>query len=69
MRVALMACAVIASLAAAAPASAATVVVYTNPETLERHAVVVDPGGPDRMYLCMLPPAETGCQRIHARRR
>lgn len=69
MRVALIACAVIASLAAAAPARAATVVVYTNPETLERHMVVVDPKGPDRMYLCMLPPAEAGCHRVNMKRR
>ena len=69
MRAALVIGGLIGSLALAAPAGAATVVVYANPETLERHMVVVDPNGPDRMYLCMLPPAETGCQRIHARRR
>ncbi|HET7816907.1 MAG TPA: hypothetical protein VFK58_04955 [Sphingomicrobium sp.] len=69
MRVALMIGGLIGLLALAAPASAATVVVYANPETLERHMVVVDPKGPDRIYLCMLPPAEAGCQRVHARRR
>jgi len=57
------------SLALAAPASAATVVVYANPQTLERHVVVVHAKGPDRMYLCMLPPSEAGCQRLRGARR
>jgi hypothetical protein len=33
----------LASISATQPAAAATVVVYTNPETLERRVVVVDP--------------------------
>jgi hypothetical protein len=53
-----------ASVAAAEPAAAATVVVYTNPETLERRVVVVDPKGPDRLIMCMLPPGEAGCQQV-----
>jgi hypothetical protein len=55
--------------AAAQPAAAATVVVYTNPETLERRVVVVDPKGPDRLIVCMLPPGEAGCQQVPATRR
>jgi hypothetical protein len=52
---------------AAQPAAAATVVVYTNPETLERRVVVVDPKGPDRLIMCMLPPGEAGCQQVSPR--
>jgi len=59
----------LASIAAAAPAAAATVVVYTNPETLERRVVVVDPQGPDRLIMCMLPPGEAGCQQVSLRAR
>ena len=50
--------------AAAAPASAATIVILTDPMTLERRTVVVDPNGPDRAYLCMLPPGQAGCVRL-----
>ena len=57
----------LASIAAAQPAAAATVVVYTNPETLERRVVVVDPKGPDRLIMCMLPPGEAGCQQVSLR--
>ena len=57
----------LASIAAAEPAAAATVVVYTNPETLERRVVVVDPKGPDRLIMCMLPPGEAGCQQVSLR--
>lgn len=59
----------LASIAAAGPAAAATVVVYTNPETLERRVVVVDPQGPDRLIMCMLPPGEAGCQQVSLRAR
>lgn len=57
----------LSSIAAAGPAAAATVVVYTNPETLERRVVVVDPKGPDRLIMCMLPPGEAGCQQVSPR--
>ena len=68
MRLVLAAGIVLGSLVAAAPASAATIVVYTNPEGLERRVVVVDPDGPDRVYMCMLPPGEAGCHRVAIRR-
>ena len=37
--------------AVASPAAAATIVILTDPMTLERRTVVVDPNGPDRAYL------------------
>ena len=68
MRVAIIGGAILASVLASRPASAATIVVYTHPETLQRTMVVVDSRGPDRMYLCMLPPGEAGCQRVPMKR-
>ena len=59
----------LASIASAGPAAAATVVVYTNPETLERRVVVLDTKGPDRVIMCMLPPGEAGCQQVSPRSR
>jgi hypothetical protein len=58
----------LASIAGAMPASAATIVIFTNPMTLERRTVVIDPDGPDRAFLCTLPPGEAGCQPIKVRR-
>ena len=54
--------------AVATPASAATIVILADPMTLERRTVVVDPNGPDRAYLCMLPPGQAGCQRVSMKR-
>ena len=54
--------------AVAAPASAATIAILVDPMTLERRTVVVDPNGPDRAYLCMLPPGQAGCQRVRMKR-
>ena len=54
---------------AAQPASAATIVVFTHPETFEQKMVVVDREGPDRLFMCMLPPGEAGCHRVRIRRR
>jgi hypothetical protein len=64
MRLVLFASIVFGTLVSASPAAAATIVVYTNPESLERRVVVVDPDGPDRVYMCMLPPGEAGCHRL-----
>ena len=58
----------LACLGAAEPAAAATIVVFTNPETLERRMVVVDRDGPDRIFMCMLPPGEAGCHQVKPRR-
>lgn len=69
MRLGLLAFATLAGIAAAQPAHAATIVVYTNPETLEQRMVVVDRDGPDRVYMCMLPPGEAGCHQVPVKRR
>ena len=68
MRLAAIAFGGLATLAAAAPASAATIVIYADPMTMERRTVVVDPDGPDRAFFCMLPPSIVGCQSIPLRR-
>ena len=57
-----------AALGAASPASAATIYVFVDPMTLEKKAVKVDPDGPDKAYLCMLPPATSGCQLVEVKR-
>lgn len=49
-------------------AQADTVIVYTNPMTLERKVVVNDAPGPDRAFHCFLPPSNIGCQPIALRR-
>ena len=69
MRLALVAFATISVFAAAQPAHAATIVVFTNPETLEQRTVVVDHDGPDRVFMCMLPPGEAGCHQVPVKRR
>lgn len=68
MRLALAAFSGVAGLAAAQPAHAATIVVFTNPETLEQRMVVVDRDGPDRLFMCMLPPGEAGCHQVPVKR-
>jgi len=54
--------------ASSTAASAATVVVYTDPMTMERRTVVVDTSGPDRAFICMLPPGDSGCRAVPIRR-
>ena len=56
-------------LGSAENAEAATVYFYVDAETLEQRSVKVDFDGPDKAYLCMLPPATTGCQEISIRRK
>ena len=68
MRVSSIAFAALTGFAAAQPARAATIVVFTNPETLERRMVVVDSDGPDRVFMCMLPPGEAGCHQLRVKR-
>ena len=69
MRLAFVALAAVAGSTVAQPAFAATIVVFTNPETLERRMVVVDENGPDRVFMCMLPPGEAGCHQLPVKRR
>lgn len=49
-------------------ASAATIIVYTDPMTFERSTVVLDTPGPDRAFMCMKPPSDSGCVRLAVRR-
>ena len=49
-------------------ASAATINIYTNPMTLDRHTVVYATPGPDRAFMCMAPPGESGCVRLPLKR-
>ena len=69
MRVAFLMVAGLAGFGAARPAAAATIVVLTNPQTLERKTIVVDRYGPDRGFMCMLPPGEAGCHQVQVKRR
>jgi hypothetical protein len=54
---------------APAPAAAATLYVFADPMTFETRKVVVDPSGPDRTYLCLLPPSQAGCHEVIQRKR
>ena len=60
-----------AAIVAAYPgrAAAETIVIYTNPMTLERTVVVTDTPGRDRAFHCFLPPSDLGCQPIALRRK
>ena len=58
----------LAAAASPAPAGAATVIILADPMTMERRTVILHPDGPDRAYLCMLPPGQAGCQRLAIRR-
>ena len=54
----------LAILGSASAAQATTVVIYVEPMTLERYVRVVDTKGPDRVLMCMAPPATSGCTDI-----
>jgi hypothetical protein len=69
MRVVLVAALTLIASLAATPASAATIVVFTNPETMQSKAVVLDEDGPDRVFMCMLPPGEAGCHQVKFKRK
>jgi hypothetical protein len=51
----------------AAAAQATTVIIYVEPMTLERYVRVIDTSGPDRVLMCMAPPATSGCTDITAK--
>jgi hypothetical protein len=53
-----------AGISAASPAAAATLIIYADPMTFETRRVVVDPTGPDRTFLCLLPPSQAGCHEV-----
>lgn len=69
MRVVLVTALTLAACLAATPASATTIVVFTNPETMQSKTVVLDGEGPDRVFMCMLPPGEAGCHQVKVRPR
>ena len=54
----------LAPVAAPSAASAATVIVYTDPMSLSRYTVVYDTPGRDRAFVCMLPPRYGSCHAI-----
>ena len=58
-----------AILASAEVAQAATIVVYTDPMSLDRRTVVYDTPGRDRVLLCMTPPAQSGCTEMPVKRK
>ena len=68
-RVIIAATALCCATAATAPARAATWYVFADPMTFETRRVVVDPRGPDRTYLCLMPPSDTGCHEVRRARR
>lgn len=69
MRFAFLVVAGLSGAFASQTASAATIVVFTHPETFEQKMVVVDREGPDRLFMCMLPPGEAGCHQVRIKRR
>jgi hypothetical protein len=59
----------LASIAAPSSASAATVIIYTDPMSLSRYTMVYDTPGRDRAYICMLPPRHGTCHAIALQRK
>ena len=60
---------VMSAIVAAPAAQAATVVVFVNPMTLDKHTEVFNTPGPDRFLMCMQPPGMTGCTELPIRKR
>ena len=56
-------------LLAAPAAQAATVIVFVNPMTLDKHTEVFNTPGPDRFLMCMQPPGTAGCTELPIRKR
>ena len=56
-------------LATAAPAHAATIYFFVDAMTLEQRSIKIDMDGPDKAYLCVLPPGTAGCQEVQLRRK
>ena len=51
-------------LASAGMAQATTIVIFVDPLTLEKYTRVFDTPGPDRVLMCMAPPATSGCTEL-----
>jgi len=48
----------------AGAAQATTVIIFVQPETLDRYVRVYDTPGPDRVLMCMAPPGMAGCTDV-----
>jgi hypothetical protein len=53
----------------AAAAQATTVIIFVEPMTMERYTRAIDTPGPDRVLVCMAPPAVGGCTEIPIKKR
>jgi hypothetical protein len=51
-------------LASAGVAQATTIVIFVDPLTLDKYTRVFDTPGPDRVLMCMAPPATSGCTEL-----
>ena len=51
-------------LASAGVAQATTIVIFVDPLTLDKYTRVFDTPGPDRVLMCMAPPATSGCTEV-----
>ena len=51
-------------LASAGMAQATTIVIFVDPLTLDKYTRVFDTPGPDRVLMCMAPPATSGCTEV-----
>ncbi len=69
MRVATRGLLLLTGLILAGQAQAALVVILTDPMTMERRTMVLDAKGPDRILMCAMPPAVSGCRDVTPRRR
>ena len=54
----------LSAICAASSAPAATVIVFVNPMTLDKHTEVFNTPGPDRFLMCMQPPGTAGCTEL-----
>ena len=52
----------------AGTAQAATIVIFVDPMTFEKHTRVFDTPGPDHLLMCMEPPGTAGCTEIPIRK-
>jgi len=61
--------AAVAMLGCAGAAQATTVIIFVEPMTLEKYTRVFDTPGPDRVLMCMAPPATSGCTELPIKHR
>jgi hypothetical protein len=59
----------LAGIASAGSAQAATVMIMVDPVSLHRTVHVLGGSGPDRILLCTTPPSVAGCRDITQRKR